>query len=274
MTKISRLPDPARNHFGALTFVCLLILCTAVLFLESAGAGGRASAADTKKYDSQNPHIELIRVPAGTLMFDIVRPANNRTGYETKHEPFPIAEFFIGKTEVTQAQWLAVMGKNPSNHKNCDDCPVEKVSWQDAQEFIAKLNSLNDGYRYRLPTIMEWEFAARPAPTPTVAAFLDTAWCHDNADRETHPVGQKLPNSLGIYDTRGNVQEWCQNWYQDPYGTMEKPPSRKMRSARGGGYFWEAKYMIANLGVIEYEPDYRGNSIGFRVAADPKPVDH
>lgn len=250
--------------FGTL---CGLFLLCGGASIKATATRGRVNSIDTRHHQVQNPHIGMIKVPAGTLMFGISRPAKNRKGYETTREPFPVAEFFIGKTEVTQAQWVAVMGENPSNHKNCDDCPVEKVSWDDIQVFIAKLNELNDGFRYRLPTIMEWEFAARPE-FPDTIAFLDAVWCGDNSGSKTHPVGQKKANKLGLFDTIGNVQEWCQNWYDDPIGERNQPSERKMRSVRGGTFGIEVRYLIGTLGVMEFEPNYRGYSIGFRLAAN------
>ena len=121
--------------------------------------------------------------------------------------------FYLGKYEVTQAQWKDVMGKNPSGFKG-DNRPVEEVSWEDVQEFIRRLNAREQGVTYRLPTEAEWEYAARAGSTTAYSFGDDTlqlgeyAWYWENADGTTHPVGQLKPNAWGLYDMHGNVWEW------------------------------------------------------------------
>ncbi|MCK4830086.1 formylglycine-generating enzyme family protein [bacterium] len=121
-------------------------------------------------------------------------------------------------TEVTQGQWKAIMGNNPSHFKNCgNDCPVEKVTWFDAQEFIIKLNRREGGNKYRLPTEAEWEYSCRAGSTSRFSFGDDEgrigqyAWCQNNSAFRTHPVAQKNPNVWGLYDMHGNVREWCQD---------------------------------------------------------------
>jgi hypothetical protein len=124
-----------------------------------------------------------------------------------------LPDFYIGKTEVTQAQWKAIMGKNPSHFKG-DNLPVEKVSWNDIQKFLVKLNQ-QTGKNYRLPSSAEWRYAAQGgANSPqTIYSGSDNinkvAWYSGNAAKKTHPVATKQPNELGIYDMTGNVWEWC-----------------------------------------------------------------
>ena len=128
-------------------------------------------------------------------------------------------DFYLGKYEVTQGQWKVVMGNNPSKFQDCGDaCPVEQVSWNDAQEFIRKLNQMF-GKNYRLPTEAEWEYAARSggkkeeySGTNDRASVGNYAWYEDNSGKTTHPVGLKSPNGLGIYDMSGNVDEWVNDW--------------------------------------------------------------
>jgi formylglycine-generating enzyme required for sulfatase activity len=166
--------------------------------------------------------------------------------------------FYMGKYPVTQAQWQAVMGTNPSYFKNCDQCPVENVSWNDAQEFIRKLNALNDGHTYRLPSEAEWEYACR-AGTTTAFSFgdslsstqanFDGEYPYGNASKgeykqKTVPVGSYQPNAFGLYDMHGNVWEWCEDIYADSYEGLPTDGSANMskgdsslRVLRGGGWF-------------------------------------
>ena len=122
------------------------------------------------------------------------------------------------RSEVTQAQWKAVMGSNPSNFSGCDNCPVENVSWNDVQQYIQKLNA-QTGKNYRLPTEAEWEYAAKGGKSTRGYTYSGSndigsvAWYYDNSGSKTHAVGTKQANELGIYDMTGNVWEWCSDWY-------------------------------------------------------------
>jgi len=135
-----------------------------------------------------------------------------------------VSDFYMGKHEVTQGQWKRIMGNNPSSFSGCgDNCPVEHVSWNDAQNFIRRLNS-QSGKRYRLPTEAEWEYAARSggkrekwAGSGNEASSGDYAWYSSNSGSKAHPAGQKLPNGLGLHDMSGNVWEWCNDWYDGTY---------------------------------------------------------
>ncbi|MBK8554327.1 MAG: formylglycine-generating enzyme family protein [Lewinellaceae bacterium] len=132
-----------------------------------------------------------------------------------------LSSFYIGKYEVTQAQWNAVMSYNPSFYSSCAQCPVERVCRRDIDAFLKILNSLT-GERYRLPTEAEWEFAARGGNESRGYIYAgsndpdNVAWYDKNSGKSTHPVGQKQPNELGLYDMSGNVTEWCSDWY-GPY---------------------------------------------------------
>lgn len=132
-----------------------------------------------------------------------------------------VSDFYMGKHEVTQGQWKRIMGNNPSSFSGCgDNCPVEHVSWNDAQNFIRRLNS-QSGKGYRLPTEAEWEYAARSGgKSEKFAGGADVntvAWYDGNSSSKAHPAGQKLPNGLGLHDMSGNVWEWCNDWYDGTY---------------------------------------------------------
>ena len=184
-----------------------------------------------------------------------------------------VSDFFIGKYEVTQKLWRAVMGNNPSDFRG-DDLPVESVSWDDVQIFISVLNSLT-GKNYRLPTEAEWEYAARGGNKSHGYIYSggnklgEVGWYGNNSGRKTRPVGQKKPNELGIYDMSGNVYEWC----SDRYGSYPKvavtnptgPGTGDDRVLRGGGWYYYAQYCRVAYRDIYYPSGNTGN-LGFRVA--------
>ena len=161
-----------------------------------------------------------------------------------------LSSYYIGKTEVTQELWQAVMGSNPSNFKG-DRKPVARVSWNDCQKFISKLNSLT-GKKFRLPTEAEWEFAARGGIKSKgykysgSNSFGDVAWYLKNSGDTTHDVGTKSPNELGLYDMSGNVWEWCNDWYgnysSSPSNNPTGPGSGAFRVCRGGSWDHGARY--------------------------------
>jgi formylglycine-generating enzyme required for sulfatase activity len=221
--------------------------------------------------------IEFVSIPAGRFMMGCSQGdgqcyADEKPQYEVQIT----RRFQLGKYEVTQGQWAQVMGSNPSKFKGEDRLPVEEVSWNDVQRFIAKLNALNDGYRYRLPTEAEWEYAARGGTTGVYYGSLDEiGWYEKNSGSKTHPVGQKQPNAFGLYDMLGNVWEWCADGYDKSYygsspGSDPKgPDSAQARVLRGGSWDDLASNARASsrVGVV---PFVRGNAIGFRVCREPR----
>jgi sulfatase modifying factor 1 len=189
-----------------------------------------------------------------------------------------VSDFYMGKYEVTQRQWQNIMGGNPSHFSSCgDNCPVEKVSWDDVQNFIGKLNS-RTGKRYRLPTEAEWEYAARSGgKSEKYSGGNDVdavAWYGSNSGSRTHPVGQKQPNGLGLHDMSGNVWEWCQDWYgssyynQSPRDNPVGPSSGSARVVRGGSWYSVAASTRAALRRRSY-PVIRYDFLGFRLALPP-----
>lgn len=181
--------------------------------------------------------------------------------------------FYIGTTEVTQAQWVAVMWNNPSSFTNCDACPVENVSWEDVQVFIKKLNDRGDG-KYRLPTEAEWEYAARAGSITEYSSgdgegVLDRyAWYDANSGSRTHEVATKQPNAWGLFDMHGNVWEWVQDLYGDyPNGNTSDPSgvsSGSDRSLRGGSWGVGAG-SLRSANRSAYKPAFRDQFLGFRV---------
>lgn len=184
-----------------------------------------------------------------------------------------LSSYYIGKTEVTQALWKAVMGNNPSYFKG-DNLPVEDVSWNDCQAFIRKLNSLT-GQNFRLPTEAEWEFACRGGNNSrgykySGSNYIDNvAWHWDNSGKKTHPVATKSPNELGIYDMSGNVSEWCSDWkgdYSSGAQTNPKGPyDGSYRVNRGGSWGCDARYCRSSDRCLN-SPGYRRYYLGLRLS--------
>jgi hypothetical protein len=192
-----------------------------------------------------------------------------------------LSDFYIGKYEVTQGLWKAVMGSNPSNFTG-DNLPVEQVSWEDITRtngFLAKLNAMT-GKKYRLPTEAEWEYAARGCKAGICDSFEysgsntvgDVSWYDGDSSSVTHTVGTKFPNALGLYDMSGNVFEWCYDWHGSyPSNTSTTPAvnptgasSSPCRVTRGGSWSSDASYCrVADRNCSR--PGYRANDIGFRL---------
>jgi formylglycine-generating enzyme required for sulfatase activity len=215
--------------------------------------------------------IEMVRIPGGTFMMG--SESSEAISNERPVHPVTVSGFEIGKYEVTQAEWASVMGgAHPSFFKTGGDTlPVEKVSWNDVQGFIRKLNQ-KTGLRYRLPTEAEWEYACRAGTTGDRYGSIDSiAWYYGNSGGRTHEVGGKTPNGFGLYDMLGNVLEWCQDWYGVySAGAQNNPPgagSGSSRVYRGGSWNHFAQYARASL-RRDRTPSYRDLDLGFRLARD------
>jgi len=184
--------------------------------------------------------------------------------------------FSLQTTQVTQGQWEKVMGNNPSSFKIWgDNCPVESVSWDDAQEFIRKLNQVEGTEKYRLPTEAEWEYACKAGSTTRYyfgddeAKLGEYAWYDKNSDNKTHPVGQKKPNGWRLHDMHGNVWEWCQDWYGEYPGSVTDPKgpySGDGRVLRGGSWI-NLEWTIRSAYRYRIRLVRRGY-IGFRLVRD------
>ena len=185
--------------------------------------------------------FDMIKVEGGTYKMG----SNDGNDNEKPVHDETVATFQIGKTEVTQELWEAVMGTNPSNFKGEANLPVDMVSWTECNTFITKLNAAT-GKNFRLPTEAEWEYAARGGNKSQGYTYSgsntigDVAWYRDNSSSKTHPVAQKKANELGIYDMSGNVYEWTSDKYSTDYSQPRKSANRV---GRGGCWGYAATIM-------------------------------
>ena len=220
--------------------------------------------------------IEMVRIIPGS--FDMGSPSSeeDRDYDETQHRVTLTEGFWLGKYEVTQAQWQAVMGSNPSEFEG-PNLPVENVSWEDCQEFIARLSAEDEG-TFWLPTEAEWEYACRAGSRTSFCSgdsdsgLGEYAWYGENSAGSTHPVGQKRANAWGLHDMHGNVREWCEDWEESyPSGPVRNPtgPSRGWdRVLRGGSWNHSARH-CRSAARDDNTPNFRYSNLGFRVMRTP-----
>ncbi|WP_337949518.1 formylglycine-generating enzyme family protein [Prevotella sp.] len=217
--------------------------------------------------------IEMVRVEAGTFTMGATPEMKDPWDDEKPtHQVTLTNDYYIGKYEVTQALWKAVMGKNPSKFKG-DNLPVEQVNWKDCQEFLSKLNNTT-GKKFRLPTEAEWEYAARGGKKSRGYQYSgsnnisDVAWYEDNSGSKTHTVGSKQANELGIYDMSGNVWEWCHDWKGSYSSSSQVNPtganSGSYRVGRGGSWRHAARGCRSSY-RNNSTPDNRNDSLGLRL---------
>jgi len=219
--------------------------------------------------------MEFVRIPSGSFMMGC-SPGDSECFPEEKpeHRVVMTKGFEIGKYQVTQSQYEALMKTNPSSFIGAD-LPVDGVSWFEAQKFCEALNKKKDGHHYRLPTEAEWEYAARGESTSSrYGSLTEVAWFRDNAGGKTHPVGQKKPNAFGLYDTLGNVWEWVEDWYAiDYYGNSPQsdprgPDHGEYRILRGGSWRGVARGLARVSSRYVLRPGVRSNVLGFRCVRD------
>jgi formylglycine-generating enzyme len=226
--------------------------------------------------------INLVKVKGG--IFTMGSSDNDNEAYkdEKPQHKVIVSDFYICKTPVTQKQWQEIMGDNPSDFKNSDDCPVESVSWNRIQDCIKKLNE-KTGLKFRLPTEAEWEYAARGGNKSKGYKFSgsnnldEVGWYDKNSENKTHPVAEKNPNELGIYDMSGNVWEWCQDKWHDNYndapddGSAWEIGDGSNRVCRGGSWNDSAQDCRVAFRSCDY-PGRRFSFIGFRLVLVPQSV--
>lgn len=279
---------------GWITLIALLM--AAALMFAVCGSAGAADQESVKKGPSAKtlevPGLkpgEVMKDPVTGMEFVFVKGGCFQMG-DTFGDGFPaetpvhevcVDDFWMGKYEVTQEQWQRVMGNNPSEFKKGGSYPVETVNWDDMQAFIEKLSAASKK-RYRLPTEAEWEYAGRSggkaekwAGTSDKGALGEFAWYDVNSEGQTHPVGQKKPNGLGLYDMSGNVSERCQDWWEKQY--YEKSPKEnpkgpekgEYRVIRGGSWLWD----FVNARVSDrprFMPSLRTYGVGFRLVSSAR----
>lgn len=242
----------------------VLFAVVLVLIAFIAVAGGLLWGWESRKTAKiiKNPFgMEFMPINAGSFMMGSEK---GRDDEKPVHQVTIGKAFLMGRYEVTSAQWKAVMGKDPSNYKG-QDFPVQFVSWNDAQEFIRRLNEKHDGYIYRLPTEAEWEYACRAATTGDMTYY-------EVALDKIHTVGYRHPNDWGIYDMQGNVSEWCQDWYEKNYyggspGTDPQGPARGQQRVKRGGSWYDTGSTTLSSAREGQRPDEVLDSDGFRVVA-------
>jgi formylglycine-generating enzyme required for sulfatase activity len=211
--------------------------------------------------------MEFVWIPAGEFMM-------GSSGGEANEQPIHkvhLDGFWMGKYEVTQGQWKALMYDNPAKFKNGDNYPVEQINWGDTLDFIVELNKRSKDH-FRLPTEAEWEYACRAGtPGQRYGELRDIAWFNENSKGHTHPVGQKKPNAWGLHDMLGNVWEWCQDWYAENYyatSPLENPggPSSSFFRAFRGGSWQGIPQRIRSACRFGGGPSSRVDILGFRLA--------
>ena len=271
-------PKKSSNQWKWLLGIAVAIAVITGVTVDKCNGGGGNTAAMVDVPDNCPKVIKklaenMVYVEGGT--FTMGATAEQEDDFCDSEKPthqVTLSSFYIGKFEVTQAEWQAVMGTNPSSVKG-DNLPVECVSWDDCQEFIRKLNELT-GKQFRLPTEAEWEYAARGGNKSNRTKYAggsdidNVGWYDGNSNSTTHPVGQKRANELGLYDMTGNVREWCQDWYDDYSSASQTNPQGSAggsRVLRGGSWSDDARYCRLSYRAW-FVPDYKNFLGGLRLA--------
>jgi formylglycine-generating enzyme required for sulfatase activity len=242
---------------------------------EGAPAVYTLSRGASSKTQGPISGMEFVSIPGGSFTMGSPSIETDRSYGEDPQHQVTIQAFYMMSTEVTQAQWKAVMGSNPSNFKR-DNLPVESISWNDCQEFIKKLNQMDPGKGYRLPSEAEWEYACRAGTTTRFCSgnsesdLARVGWYSGNSGSKTHPVGTKESNAWGLYDMHGNVWEWCEDWFHDSYkgapsdGSAWESGGGQYRVLRGGS--WSGRLLYCRSAIRDgAPPDKRGDGNGLRL---------
>lgn len=227
---------------------------------------------DAQEYSISGVSFKMIRVEGGHFQMGALNSDSEASGDEKPQHWVTLNDYYIGETQVTQALWQAVMGTNPSYLKE-NNCPVGKVSWDDCQEFLKKLNRML-GLQFSLPTEAQWEFAAKGGKKSQHFKYSGgnraggVSWYINNSDDKPHPVKGKHPNELGLYDMSGNVWEWCEDWYGKYKKYDQNTPKGAFhgsyRVLRGGCWYSESKYCRTTY-RDKGNPTTCDISVGFRI---------
>jgi len=262
-------PTPNKNNkkfttWKTVLFFIFLIIAIGVLYFIF-----HQKAIPSATYTSKVVKIDMVFVKGDTFQM-----GSNDGNYDDTVHTVTVSDFYIGKYEVTQKQWIAIMGNNPSHFRG-DNLPVENVSWNDVQKFLKKLNQ-----HYRLPTEAEWEYAARGGVKSRGYRYAGSnnidkvAWYCNNSGNRTHPVGTKAPNELGLYDMSGNVWEWCSDWYDENYykkrqqNNPQDPSKGSHRVNHGGSWVDCVRGCRTSFRGINY-PGGNYINLGFRLVLLP-----
>ena len=256
------------------------ICCRSPVQAEEPAIASAETAGPRPNFRIVDLALELVWISPGTFMMGSPADEPGRDKAEGPvHRVTLTRGFWLGKTEVTQRQYAAVAGDNPSRFKEVGEtAPVEEVSWLDAMAYCRRLTEreraagrLPDGFEFTLPTEAQWEYACRAGTTGAYGGNPeDMAWHKGNSGGTTHPVAGKQPNAWGLYDMYGNVLEWCRDWYGNYPRTAQVDPtgpdSGYFRMARGGSWKVEVFRSATRAGGSAGRRDY---TIGFRLALAP-----
>ena len=237
--------------------------------------------------------LKMVKVKKGQFLMGSPDDEVGRTGDEKQHSVTLTQDYWLGETQVTQKQWIAIMGDNPSCFKQGDEFPMENVSWDNTMRFCEKLNQefkemLPKGYQFSLPSEAQWEYACRAETTTAFnngknlnyenwgPSLIIIGWSGEDLNLcSTHPVKKKTENTWGFYDMHGNVWEWCRDWYDLGYGCANKdttdpqgPPLGCSRVCRGGSWHCQAQG-CRSARRLYYLPSFCNNELGFRLALVP-----
>lgn len=258
-----------RNAFA----IAIGIICITGMMAQARAAESVKGLQPDKTFRDCANCPEMVVIPAGN--FDM-GSTNGDEDEKPVHRVTIDQSFAIGKTEVTQGQWKAIMGSNPSQFDCGDNCPVENVNWYDAKKYIQKLNA-KTGKQYRLPSEAEWEYACRAGGKneycgsdniDSVAWYGNEGKLGGNSDESTQPVGQKQANGYGLYDMSGNVWEWVEDSYRGDYNGAPVAVWKgdaKRRMSRGGSWINEPKNLRSAIRNAS-KPEERSYVSGFRLA--------
>ena len=289
-SKRSAEPTPIWKKLLLPALACIVIVLAVVLWpkggdtpvktevvTQQSSASSVTTSGNKKTYTVNGVSFTMVRVTGGTFTMGASSGDSDAESDEKPAHQVTLSSYSIGETEVTQALWQAVMGSNPSRFTGNLQRPVEKVSWNDCQAFIRKLNSLT-GATFRLPTEAEWEYAARGGSHSRGYKYSGSdnlgtvAWYDGNSSSTMHPVKGKQPNELGLYDMSGNVWEWCSDWYDSSYyanspsSNPKGPSAGSNRGLRGGSWGSDAGFCrVSNRDY--YMPSDTLYSLGLRLVS-------